>query len=233
MKRLTFPFAALASALWLSACATPGETMSDNNDRYGKYEAPDHETVEKDGAFEVRRYKPYVVAKTTVAEDDFDKASREGFRRLAGYIFGGNKGKDEIAMTSPVTAEPQTADREGEKIAMTVPVSSSKADEGWRISFMMPSDYDLESLPAPNDPRVKFERVEERCRVAVQFSWLTTDDRVAKHTEQLKSWAKSKGLNVQGEPVVARYDDPFTLPWNRTNEIWFDVEDAEECATAS
>lgn len=211
-------------ALLATSCATPGEAVA------ADLETPRYRTVVTDGAFTLRRYAPYVAAETTVDNPNMDEASRAGFRRLAGYIFGGNQGSRKISMTAPVTAEPAAG--EGEKIAMTAPVGAQSTGTGWRITFMMPSRYTLETLPVPNDPRVTFVEVPGRCRAAVTFSWLTTDDRVRAHTDELRRWAQGRGLVEKGPPVVARYDDPFTLPWNRTNEIWLEVADGPLCGPA-
>jgi hypothetical protein len=177
--------------------------------------------VAADAAFSLRQYAPYVVAQTTVDEPDLDTASRAGFRRLAGYIFGGNEGRRSIAMTAPVMSQPTSS---GERIAMTAPVGAARAGDGWLITFMMPSQYTLATLPAPRDPRVTFVEVPGVDRAVVTFSWLTSDDRVAAQTAALRSWLRARGLVERGPPVLARYNDPFTLPWNRTNEVWIDVE---------
>lgn len=81
----------------------------------------------------------------------YSEAGNAGFRRLAGYIFGGNRGDEKIAMTAPVAMAPYS----GQRIAMTAPVDSARdGNGGWRIAFYMPAGYTLESLPQPLDPRV-------------------------------------------------------------------------------
>ena len=93
-------------------------------------EKPGYTIIEKDGKFEVRQYRSYIVAETFI-EGDYKNASNAGFRRLAGYIFGKNRKKDKIAMTAPVTME-----KRSEKIAMTSPVTMAKKDSRWRVTFM-------------------------------------------------------------------------------------------------
>ena len=68
-------------------------------------EEPAFRTVLQDGAFEIRDYPALVVAEVTVTGGQKEAASK-GFRLLAGYIFGGNRGKQSIAMTAPVTEAP-------------------------------------------------------------------------------------------------------------------------------
>jgi hypothetical protein len=214
----------LGSTVATSACVTTGDTVAD------QLEQPTYTTVVDDGAFSLRRYAPYVVAQTVVDEPDMDVASRAGFRRLAGYIFGGNQGRRSIAMTAPVTSQPvassSPSSSTGERIAMTAPVAASRESAGWRITFMMPSKYTLATLPLPADQRVSFVEVSAVDRAVVTFSWLTSDDRVQAQTAALRSWLKGRGLVERAPAVVARFNDPLTLPWNRTNEIWIDVEQA-------
>ena len=53
-------------------------------------EEPAFHLIEQDNAFEIRDYPQLVVAEVTVAGQQKEAAS-DGFRILAGYIFGGNK----------------------------------------------------------------------------------------------------------------------------------------------
>ncbi len=189
-------------------------------------ETPTWTAVATEGPFSVRRYAPYVVAQTFVDETDREAASRAGFRRLAGYIFGGNQGQRSIAMTAPVTAETSATtgpSAAGLRIAMTAPVGAERDGVGWRITFLMPSSYTLATLPVPRDPRVTFVTVPGGDRAVVTFSWGTSDERVQEQTDALRAWLRRRGLVERGPPVLARYDDPFTLPWNRTNEVWIDI----------
>ncbi|MCV7179785.1 SOUL family heme-binding protein, partial [Mycolicibacterium sphagni] len=86
------------------------------------------------GGVEIRRYGPRIAAETTVLEDD-EQARNTGFRRLAGYIFGGNSRQTSIAMTAPVA-------QSSEKIAMTAPVAQSRDPQGGSvIRFYMPAKW--------------------------------------------------------------------------------------------
>lgn len=96
-------------------------------------------------AVEIREYGPRIAAETTVSGEK-QGALNTGFRRLAGYIFGGNHREAEIAMTAPVGQ----ARSGGDDIAMTAPVAQTgSAEQGWTVRFFMPSKWSMETLPTP------------------------------------------------------------------------------------
>jgi hypothetical protein len=182
-------------------------------------EEPAFEVVSRDGEVEVRRYAPTVVA-VTVVEGEREAALNEGFRRLAGYIFGKNRSKQEIAMTTPVSAT------RSERIAMTAPVSASPSGVGsYRVTFTMPPGSTLESLPEPEDPRVVLEAVPSRDQAAVRFSGWARTASIEHHTAVLTAWAERTGHQLDGAPTLAQYDPPFTMPLLRRNEILVTLRD--------
>lgn len=185
-------------------------------------EEPSYQVLQSDGAFELRQYEPTLVAHVDVA-GDASGARNAGFRLLAGYIFGGNQGQRKIDMTAPVTQA--AASTPGEKIAMTAPVTQGAAGPGrWRVSFTMPRAYSLQTLPMPNDPRVRFEVLPGEKRAVVRFDGFSTESNLGRHRALLEAWVQQRGLKPAGEYVTAFYNDPFTLPWNRRNEWWVAVE---------
>jgi hypothetical protein len=98
------------------------------------------------------------VAETTVA-GDWNDAGSEGFRRLAGYIFGKNRSKAKIAMTAPVAQAPQGKAEQGIRIPMTAPVAQQRQGDSRTVAFTMPEGETLGTLPAPEDPRVVLREV--------------------------------------------------------------------------
>jgi hypothetical protein len=180
-------------------------------------EEPAFKTVLRDGAFEVRDYPALVVAEVTVCGDQ-KEAANKGFRILAGYIFGGNKRRQGIAMTAPVAQAPTS-----EKIAMTAPVTQTRKADEWVVRFTMPSGYTLETLPEPDDPRVHL-RVLPPARLAVlQFSGLARPDDVAARTAELERLVGTHNLRAAGPASLAQYDPPWTLWFMRRNEVMIPV----------
>ncbi|MGO3932414.1 heme-binding protein [Rhodopseudomonas pseudopalustris] len=177
-------------------------------------EEPAFQTVLEDGAFSIRDYPALVVAEVAVAGEQKEAASA-GFRLLAGYIFGGNRRRQSIAMTAPVTQEPTT----NEKIAMTAPVTQTQTAGGWVVRFTMPSSYSMETLPEPNDPRIHL-RINPPARFAVvRFSGLARPDDVIAKTAELRIWIQQLRLREAGSPSLAQYNPPWTIWFMRRNEV--------------
>jgi hypothetical protein len=147
-----------------------------------------------------------------------DKASSAGFRLIADYIFGNNTSrtgeKEKISMTAPVTMEPKS-----EKISVTAPVSMKQTGGQWRVHFVMPGQYTLETLPKPHNPMVTLREVPASNYAVIRFSGFAGEDKVAKKTAELIAWLDSKGITPTGKPELARYNPPWTLPFLRRNEV--------------
>ncbi len=181
-----------------------------------------YEVLEEEGAFSLRELAPVVVAETVV-EGEFGDVGGEAFRRLAAYIGGANRARAEISMTAPVTQEPEAS----QQIAMTAPVTQERmageAGAAYRITFTMPSEYTLETLPEPTDPRVTLREEPGGRYAAVRYAGFWSRGRYQEELAALEEWMGRQGLRAAGEPVWARYDPPF-MPWFlRRNEIWIPV----------
>ncbi|BBX06845.1 SOUL family heme-binding protein [Mycolicibacterium aichiense] len=171
-------------------------------------------TVERvvDGV-EIRRYGPRVAAETAIDADE-ESARNQGFRLLARYIFGGNSGSAKIAMTAPVAQQPS------EKIAMTAPVATQRNASGeWVIRFFMPSKYTLETLPSPNDDRVRLVVVPPETVAVLRFNGSISPDAVSERTNELMKALHRNDIETTGEPLSWFYDPPWTLPCRRRNEV--------------
>ena len=118
-----------------------------------------------------------------------------------------------MEMTAPVSQSTS------EKIAMTAPVSMHREGESYRITFMMPSKYTLETLPEPINPDVRLREVPAALVAAFRYSGTWSQNRYEAHRAELESWIDARGWTTVGEPIFARYDPPF-IPWFlRRNEI--------------
>ena len=180
-------------------------------------EEPPFHAVLHDGAFEVRDYPALVVAEVTVSGDQ-KEAANKGFRLLAGYIFGGNRRRQSIAMTAPV-AQAATS----EKIAMTAPVTQTQSANQWVVRFNMPHSYSIETLPEPSDPKVRLRAVPPARFAVLQFSGLARPDDVVAKTAELERLAGAHHLRVVGPASLAQYNPPWTLWFMRRNEVMLPV----------
>jgi hypothetical protein len=181
-------------------------------------EESSYTVVEQADNFELRMYEPNIVAETLV-EGDFSEVGNEGFRRLAGYIFGKNRKQESIDMTAPVSQETSS-----EKIAMTAPVNQETAGGKWRITFTIPAEYTMETLPMPLDDKVILKQEPGRLMAAIRYSGTWSRDRYQEKEAGLRSLIGEHGLKAVGEPVFARYNAPYTLWFLRRNEVLIPVE---------
>ena len=217
MLKLKLPaFLLTLSVLWM------GNAMA--------IEEPTFKVLVSDGSFEIRQYAPMLIAETLV-EGDMDEASSKGFRLIADFIFGNNQVSDsqiksKIAMTAPVTAEPQSS-----KISMTAPVTleptsaamTMQTAKQWRISFVMPSQYTLENIPKPKNNAVRLKEIPGKYFAVQTYSGFNTLARVQRKTDETLEWAGQRSLKVIGTPQISRYDPPWTLPMFRRNEILVEI----------
>lgn len=167
-------------------------------------EQPEFMAVRTDGDFELRDYPPLVVAEV-ISHGDRERASGPSFRRLAAYIFA------------------QDRPRGGERIAMTAPVLQQESGaDAWRMRFVMPSQYTLETLPpAPTD--ITLTEVPARRMAAVRFSGNGDAADLAAREVSLRRWMEAQGITPVGEAEFAFYDAPMVPGPLRRNEVLIPV----------
>jgi hypothetical protein len=184
-----------------------------------RYETPPYTVDLAEGHLEVRAYAPHLVADVTVSGPQ-DDALGDGFSILADFIFGNNKGRQSVAMTAPVTQQAAP-----EPIAMTAPVTQQAVAEGsWTVRFVMPSTYTMDTLPTPNDARVKIHQEPARRFAAIRFSGFWSEAHYAERRAELETFMAAKNLKAAGTPPVsAYYNPPFTLPFLRRNEVLIEL----------
>ena len=181
-------------------------------------EEAQYRVLQEEGAMELREYAASIVAETVV-DADFEDAGNRAFRKLFRYIDGHNVAQREIARTAPVSQAPAA-----EKIAMTAPVGQQASDQGWVVSFMMPSSYTMDTIPAPSDPAVLLRAIPAHRAAAIRYSGFWSEARYREHLQELMVWIERQGLKTAGDPVWARYDPPFKPWFMRRNEILVPVQ---------
>lgn len=161
--------------------------------------------VKKIGQLEIRRYPTVILAKVMNNRND------SGFGLLFQYISGENKKQQKIAMTAPVITS--------ERIPMTAPVVTGKN----YIAFVLPASYTKGTAPQPTNPAVTIEVEPEKDMAVLRFGGRTTPTRVKKFTQTLQTTLQTQEINSRGEPVLMRYNSPFTPGFLRRNEIAVEI----------
>lgn len=182
---------------------------------------PTYAVVQTTELFEVRQYALYLVAEVVVP-GPASEAGNQGFSLLGGYIFGKNKGERKLDMTAPVTQTP-VAPAPAVKLEMTAPVTQAASHSGFLVQFVMPKGYTLATLPEPLDARVKLREVPGNRVAVIRFSGSWSQSTYEEQLQKLRSALLAAGMATAGEPVLSRYNSPFSLPFLRRNEIWLNL----------
>jgi hypothetical protein len=168
-----------------------------------------YKVVKKIGGIEIRQYPEVIFA---VVEDNINDS---GFGLLFQYISGENKTRRKIAMTAPVVTS--------EKIKMTAPVITRKN----YMAFALPSSYSKETAPVPTNPAVKIEIHPEKTMAVLRFGGRSSETRVHKYIKELTTTLKNHTMQIKGEPVLMRFNSPFTPGFLRRNEVAVEIDNAK------
>ena len=165
---------------------------------------PKYQILQSDNKIEMRNYPELIVAEVTVAGERYASIN-EGFRILAGYIFGNNQRKQTISMTAPVEQE--------------------KSKDGWIIRFIMPAEFNMSTLPTPTNKAIKFTSTKSKKYIAIQFNGFNSDENIQANTNLLLEYIKQKNIKTIGSPIMAFYNPPWILPFLRRNEILIELQE--------
>ena len=182
-----------------------GPVMSD-------VETPSYRVVQSQKDIEIRHYDPMIVANVKIAGDR-DNSLRKGFQLLADYIFGNNTVLQDIAMTAPVQQQIY------KKISMTAPVQQQSMDTSWEVSFVMPSGYNMMTLPRPNNDSIVLEEIPAEKFAVIIFSGTSSSENIEKYEKKLMHYLARNNIEAIDTPKYAFYNPPWTLPQMRRNEI--------------
>ena len=175
-----------------------------------------YDVVQSQGDIQIRDYTSMIVAEAEVSGERKEAIS-QGFRVIADYIFGNNTRKQNVAMTAPVTQQPK------DKIAMTAPVIQEGSDGHWKVRFVMPASYTMDTLPRPNNDAVKLEKIPGKRFAVIRFSGMAGEASLKGHTDELTKFIMEEKLNALSEPSYAFFNPPWTLPFLRRNEVMIEV----------
>ena len=168
-------------------------------------EEPKYRVILSEGEIEVRDYEPFIVAETRV-DGPMDSAGNHAFRILANYIFGGNSEQKKISMTAPVSV-------------------NAEVDGSYLVTFSMPSSFKMDTLPKPEDSKVKLRTIERQKIAAFRYSGTWSIERFEERKGELTDWIRSKKMTPSGSAIFARYNAPWTPWFLRRNEVLIPVRD--------
>lgn len=167
----------------------------------GEIEMPQYTVIKTYNEVEIRQYPKMVVAQTTLPDTAMDKNMNNGFRTIAGYIFGGNDSNQKIAMTAPVV--------------MTMGDTAT-------MYFVMPKQYKKDQLPKPTSSKVKILEEGEKVLAVITFGGFSSAEKVALYREKLESVLNQHQLKTVGPYLYMGYNAPWDLI-NRRNEVAIEV----------
>lgn len=176
-----------------------------------------HKVLLEQDNIQIRLYEKSLIAQTTTT-GNYKQSGNEGFKRLAGYIFGDNQSNQKIEMTTPVIEE-----QASEKIAMTVPVYQEQSDNLWTMTFVLPSKYTIDTIPKPINSKVEIKQLTEKKVATIRYSGLINSEKLEQKTIELQQWLKINGYISISEPYSAAYDPPWTIPFLRRNEVHIEI----------
>ena len=160
-----------------------------------------YQVINKYEDFEIRKYEPRNFAYVKMPSDSYRNNSGNGFRVLAGYIFGGNENNQKIAMTSPVKMD---------------------MGDSMTMMFMVPDEYNLTDLPIPHDSKVQFKQEPEKVVAAISFGGWANDQKIRKYSAKLATHLKEAGIEHAESFSYLGYNPPYEV-LNRRNEIIVEV----------
>ena len=164
-----------------------------------------YDVIQKIEKIEIRQYPEVLFA--VVENDMYDS----GFNLLFQYISGENKTKSKIAMTAPVVTS--------EKIRMTAPVVTRNN----YMAFAIHPSYNIDTVPIPTNPSIKIEVQPKKIMAVLRFGGRSPEKRVQKNTQELITILKTHKIQIKGEPVLMRYNSPFTPGFLRRNEVAVEI----------
>ena len=163
-----------------------------------KIERQKYEVTKHEKGFEIRHYPRSVMASVSSKSNRSGSDANQNFRILAGYIFGKNQ--------------------QDKKIAMTAPVYMEKNDTLNKMSFVLPSKYQISDLPLPEDSSIKIHYSEEGYYACLSFGGFASEKKITRKKMELKQLLDKLGYETIGNFNYLGYNAPWDVV-NRENDV--------------
>ncbi len=161
-----------------------------------------YQVIKKFDDFEIRLYKEAKFSYVKMNGSTYKQTANNGFRMLAGYIFGDNETGEKIAMTSPVSME---------------------MNDSVTMKFMVPANYKMENLPSPNNEKIKFKTEPEKLVAAISFGGWANDEKINKYAQKLYNLLDQNNIKHSNKFSYFGYNPPFKIV-NRRNEVIVEID---------
>ena len=193
----------MKKAMWIpiTIIAAVGVAAIVASFRTGDIETPDYKVVKTIGDVEIREYPKMLVAQTSLPSNSFENSGSNGFRTIAGYIFGGNQGNQKIAMTAPVV--------------MNMGDSAT-------MYFVMPKQYQKEQLPTPNSPNVRIVEEAPKTLAVIKYGGFSSDNEIQRYCKKLEDTLTQNHIQWKGGFMYMGYNAPWDVV-NRRNEVAVEI----------
>ena len=156
-----------------------------------------YDIIYKSDIYEIRFYSERLVVETK------NNINSSAFKKLFKYISGANNAS--------------------KKIEMTVPVTQVKKDNSNYMQFIIPSKFNLKTIPGPTNLDVQISRIKEGYFGVIEYNGRSTATNFIKYSKILSEKLSDDKILIRGSPIKATYNGPFTLPILRRNEVMFNV----------
>jgi len=170
-------------------------------------EEPEYEVVDRLGKVEIRAYASFLVVSVSL-KGDLESVGNAAFRPLVDYISGVNVS--------------------GEKLSMTAPVMQSVGVDEHVVSFMIPSKWQRETLPLPDQKDVFLDQIPQRRVAVLRYGGNWSAKRFNVHRDKLLEVLSDSAYQLCSQAIWARYNPPFWPSFMRRNEVQYVVAE-DDC----
>jgi hypothetical protein len=187
-----------------------------------KYEQPEYKVLESHENIEIRQYGEQIAVEV-VTEGQPKRVLGEGFMILSDYVYGKNIRKRNVDMTDMPEADSDATTAaslyRSENIPKTAPFTAfASSGNKWTTRLFMPSSYSLETLPTPDDKRIKAIEIAPEKFAVLKFSGSGSIESFEKKAIALRKFLAQNKINTIG-PELDAYYGPWTVPFLRHNEV--------------
>ncbi len=162
------------------------------------YEESNYKIINKNDIYEIRFYSDRLAVQ---AQNSNENSS---FRKLFNYISGSNLSSEKIEMTTPVT--------------------QTEKENKFFMQFYLPLKFNKQNIPIPSNPDIEIVTMNGGYYAVIKYSGRNSDKNFLKHSKILKNKLLEDSITINGTPIKASYNGPFTLPLLRRNEAMFNIK---------